>query len=100
MIDTHTDAQLLAAAARTLLPRALEISESAKSCDVAARPTSREVWTIGEARSLPATTVNRRLLRIGDWPTARVVQEVPRGKPKPVDRVPPFRGSTRARSTA
>ncbi|MEY2440910.1 MAG: hypothetical protein QOJ46_336 [bacterium] len=74
--------------AHTLLPRRFVSTEGSKPCG-AGKPTSREVWTIGEARSLPATTSNRRLLAIGDWPTARTVQERPHGASKPIDRVPP-----------
>ena len=75
--------------ARTLLPRRMEITNSSKPCSSGARPIDREIWTIGEARSLPATVANRRQLAIGAWPTVRTVQDVPKGDSKPLDRVPP-----------
>jgi len=37
-----------------------------------------------------ATAANRRLLEIGNWPTARTLQERAHGDPKPIQRVPPF----------
>jgi hypothetical protein len=75
--------------AQTLLPRRMEITSFATPCGSGGKPLQREVSTIGEARSLPATAANRRLLQIGDWPTARTVQERPHRDPKPIDRVPP-----------
>lgn len=75
---------------RTFIPRSIEITDSPPPCRPGARPTSRELWTISAAESLPATTANRRLLTIGDWPTARTVRWVARGAPgKPIERVPP-----------
>ena len=75
--------------ARSLLPRRFVESSGKGPCGAAAKPTSREVWTIGEARSLPATPANRKLLAIGDWPTARTVRWVSRGRSTPIERVPP-----------
>ncbi len=75
--------------ARTLLPRTIVNTSDDKPCGASRVPMSRETSTIGEARSLPATAANRRLLEIGDWPTVRTLQETPSGDPKPIDRVPP-----------
>ena len=74
---------------RTLLPRRVERTVSLGPCDAGGPRTEHEVWTIDEPQSLPASASNRRLLRIGDWPTTRVVRWVPNGAPKPIDRVPP-----------
>ncbi len=74
---------------RTLLPRRMVLTQTSKPCGTGGQPTQREVWTIGEARSLPATPANRRQLAIGDWPTARIVQEAAHGDPKRIDHAPP-----------
>jgi hypothetical protein len=74
--------------AQTLLPRRMEITTTSKPCGSGGRLIEREVSTI-DARSLPATSANRPLLAIGDWPTARTVQDVPKGASKPLDHVPP-----------
>lgn len=74
---------------KTLLPRRVETTSSPQPCGTGGRLTSHEVSTITAARSLPATASNRRLLTIGDWPTARTVRWAVRGAPKPIRRVPP-----------
>ncbi|MDX6573796.1 MAG: hypothetical protein QOC86_2952 [Gaiellales bacterium] len=73
---------------KTLLPRRVTTTSSPKACGTGGRPTTREVSTISAARSLPATASNRRLLAIGDWPTARTVRWAAHGEPQPTDRVP------------
>ena len=75
--------------ATTLLPRRIVNTTGSKPCGAAGGTVSREVWTVGEARSLPATAANRGLLAIGDWPTVRTVQEVAKGDPEPIDHAPP-----------
>lgn len=75
--------------AKTLLPRRIELASGPKPCAAGAPPANREIMTIGDAQSLPATAANRQLLAIGDWPTARTVKWAPHGEPKPLDRVPP-----------
>ncbi len=75
--------------ARSLLPRRFVESSGTGPCGSGAPPISREVWTIGEARSLPATPANRKLLEIGDWPTERTVRWVSRGRSTPLKSVPP-----------
>jgi hypothetical protein len=74
---------------KTLLPRRVKTTSGPKPCGTGGRPTTHELWTISAARSLPTTASNRRLLAIGDWPTARTVQWVANGTPKPIKRVPP-----------
>ncbi len=75
--------------AQTLLPRRMEITNWSKPCGTGAKPIQREVQTFGEARSLPATAENRRLLAIADWPTERILQDVAKGDSKRIDRAPP-----------
>jgi hypothetical protein len=75
--------------AQTLLPRRIVNTDGVEGCGTSHQTTSREVSTIGVARTLPAVAANRRLLEIGDWPTARIVQEAAHGEPKPIAHVPP-----------
>lgn len=56
----------------TFIPRTIETLSQAARPDGTCRddaPALRETQTI-TARTLPATTANRRLLQIGDWPVA------------------------------
>jgi hypothetical protein len=75
--------------AKTLLPRRIETTSGSQPCSAGAAPVNREVTTISDARSLPATAANRRLLQVGDWPTTRILQWQPKGKPTPIDEAPP-----------
>lgn len=62
---------------------------SRAACDSDAPIAEREIWTV-TAQQLPATTTNRRLLSVGDWPTTRVVQWISDARPaQPIDHVPP-----------
>lgn len=74
--------------AQTLLPRRMVETQTMRACSAGGRPSSREVWTISVAKSLPATTANRRLLEIGDWPTARIVRDAAHGEPTPLHQAP------------
>lgn len=75
---------------RTFIPRRIGTVHQCGR-DAAVR---REVQTITAARILPATTQNRRLLQIDDWPVARTgrsrITEQPfRNEFTPLERLPP-----------